>query len=220
MVDWASVSNIRKIAGVTTTDFTDAELQSFLELAQKEVNSKIITRVNREKIEYLDQYRQNKIDGSNTIYFCKNWYSNKRTNYLSDTNYDNEVNTTDIRLVQYNKNTQLESDITVSSIDISNCSFTLSTPVNNVDLFVSYNYSPIDPTNPDPIVSQCVSYLASSYLFVGTDGFKVQFGNVRIEPGMSGGKGKQLYDKYQELLQQLVVNANGGALWSDMAIKI
>ena len=252
---WGDVPTIRKISGVTsTTDMTDSEIKEFLNMARKEVNSKIITKVVREPVMYLDEYRQNKIDGSNKTYFVRNWKTrsmisvpidrinsngslivntlgnfnynnfhydkNFSINYLADGNFDNQIDTTDLRLVQYNPNTQTESDITISSIDVTNCSFTLSTALNNVKLYVNYYFCPIDPSTPDYLISQCVNYLAASYMFVGSDGFIVKFGNVTIHPGIEGGKGKQLYNKYQELLNQLLVNCNGGAIFSEMEVII
>lgn len=217
MSTWTTISQVRKVAEITTADFTDSEIAEFINLAQKEVSSKLVSKVNREPIYFIDSFRDNARDGVNSTYYVRNWFGN----YLADYNYDNEVNTTDVTLVQYDTNTQLESKLTISSIDIPNCSFTLSSPpTSNVQLYVTYAYSPIDPVNPDPFVALCVAYLAGSYLFIGSDGFKLQFGNVRIEPGLTGGKGKQLHDKYQDVLQQLIVNSTGGSLWSDMAVRI
>jgi hypothetical protein len=216
MMAWSSVPDVRKIAGVTTSDFSDAQIQDFIVLAQKEVNSRILTRVVREPVIFIDSYRSNKIDGSNTTYFIKNWEGN----YLADTNYDNTITISDVNVVQYNANTQVESAVTLSSINVPSCSFTVTSAVSNVSLFVDYGYVGLDPVTPHPLLWNATTYLAASYLFIGNDGFKITFGNVTIEPGKDGGKGKQLYDKFLELMNQLNVNLTGGSLWSDMAIKI
>jgi len=205
---WVNVSDIRRITGVTSNDFADSEIEDFLALAQKEVNSKIITPITREPIRFIDEYRTNKLDGINQTYFVKHW----KGNYFGDKNYDNNIDVNDLKVVQYDPNTQLETQLVVASIDIPNCSFTLTTAPQNVQLYVDYAYTPIEPTGPDPFLAVCVSYLAASYLFVGTDGFIMKFGNVTIQPGQSGGKGKQLFDKYQMILHQLITNSNGGAI--------
>jgi hypothetical protein len=253
-INWGDITTIRSLAGVTTEEFSDLELTEFLEAARKEVNSKIMTRIYREPVLYIDEYRTNKVDGSNTTYFFRNWKSSNRidvppnlinsnnsyntnatgnfnygtyyydknygVNYIADFNFDNKIDTSDVRLVQYNPNSHTESDVTISSIDIPNCSLSLSTPLSNVKLFVSYAYCPVDPTTPDEFISQCVNYLASAYTFIGNDGFIIKFGNVSIQPGQSGGKGKQLHEKYLDLLNQLMVNSFGGTLFGSMEITI
>jgi hypothetical protein len=213
---WGEVADMRILAGITLTDYSDAELQDFLKNAQKEVNSKLISKIVREPVYFLDEYRSNKIDGTNKLFFLKHWRGNLGTNYIGDYNYDNKIDTTDLRVTQYDPNTQLESDVTITSIDITNCSFTLTIAPSNVQLYVSYAYIPLDPVVPTGILKQCVSYLASSYTFIGTDGFIMQFGNVKIQPGQSGGKGKQLYEKYEELFRLLQINSNGGAVVGEM----
>ena len=214
---WTDPSLVRKIAGISDDEMTDPEIIEFIDLAQKEVNSKISIKVTREPVYLIDSYRSNKIDGSNTTFFIKNW----KDNYLADLNYDNEVTTSDVRVFAYNPSTQTETELTVSSIDINAGSFTLSSAPSNLQLWVTYAYTNFDPVNPHPLVSQCVAYLAASYPLIGEDGFKVRFGNVHLEPSSdAGGKGEQLLAKYQSLLDQLGLNSNLGADWSDMAIKI
>lgn len=221
MSSWTNVADVRRYADSSTTDFTDAQLEEFIGSAQKEVNAKLITKVYREPITYIDGYRQNKIDGSNKTYFCRMWKTaHGPRNYFGDTNFDNEVDINDIRVVQFDPNTSLETELVVDSIDIDACSFTLHTAPSNVQLYVDYSYSGQDPVNPDPFVQMCVAYLSASYCYIGTDGFVMKFGNVSIQPGSTGGKGKQLFDKYTKLIEQLLINTTGGSLWDSMAVKI
>lgn len=213
MVSWTSQNYVRAIAGVSTTDYSDAMIEDFISTAQKEVNSKVLVKIIREPIVFLDQYRQNDIDGTNTTFFVRNW----KGNWFADSNYDNVVDINDLKVVQYDPNTTLETELTISSIDIKNMSFTLSVaPANNVQLYVDYCYTPFDMINPDPFLTQATTYLAASYLFIGTDGFKITFGNVTIEPGKDGGQGKQLYSQYERLLQQINILGTGGAIVGEM----
>jgi hypothetical protein len=213
---WANVSDVRRISGTSSTTFDDGELMAFIVLAQREVNSKISVKVIREKIGYIDRVRENKIDNSNTTYYVKNW----KGNYFCDTNYDGEVDTSDINVYQVDSNGN-ETELTVSSINISSGSFVLSTAPLNVDLYVTYSYSSFDPENPDPLLSQCVTYLASSYMYVGDETNNVRFGNVSIGSGSDGSKYKQFYDKYQDLINQLSeISNNGGSVWGISEVRI
>jgi len=251
---WGDITTIRLLSGSpSVTEISDANLTAFLNSATKEINSKLITKVARERVSFIDDYRSNKIDGSNKTFFFKNWKTaykqvvpidliqariryytnvsnfNRRNyifddnisvNYIGDSNFDNEIKASDIRVVQYNPSTQTETDLTIASIDVPNCSFTLSTAPSNVEIYVNYAYMSIDPATPNYFLSQCVNYLASSYLFVGRDGFEYKFGNVTIKPGQSGGQGKQLKDKSDEMFSQLLINSQSSSQYSPMSVII
>lgn len=216
MVNWINVSNVRQIAQISSTDFTDGELEEVIPLAQREINSHIITKVFRERVQFIDDYRRNDINGTNTTFYLRNWLGK----YIGDFDYDNDVNVNDLKVVAVNQTDHTETTLTVSSIDIPGCSFTLSSAPNGVDLYVDYAFTEFDPVNPNPFLAQAASYLASSYLFNGTDGFKIKFGNVEITPGTQGGKGKQLYEKYKLLLDQVLVGAGYGAIVGEMSVRI
>jgi hypothetical protein len=209
---YTNVPDVRRVANVLSTDFSDAQIEEMISLAQKEVTSRVQTKVVREPVYGIDQYRQNNIDGVNTTYFIRNW----KGNYLGDLNYDNQVDTSDVIVTQFDPNTHTETELTVASIDYENCSLTLSTAPQSVQLFITYCYVPFDEINPDPFIQQATAYLAGSYLFVGSDGFETSFGNVTIKPGRLGGKGEQMYKKYTLLLDQLLVVSNNAAIVSEM----
>jgi len=215
-MEWASVPEVRKKAGVSEEDYTDVEIQEFISWATKEVNSKIITRYIRERIGFIDSYRSNKIDGSNTTYFVRNWLGK----YLADSNFDNSIDVSDIKVVKLDRSTNTESEVVVSSINPKSCSFVLSEAPSNCELYVDYCVTSVDPITPDSFLWQCTTYLAAGTSLVGNDGFDVKFDNVSIKPGKDGGKGKQLLGEYERLLDQLLVNLNGGTAYGDMAEKI
>jgi len=212
-MSYTNVPDVRRIANVSSTDFTDAAIEEMISLAQKEVTSRVQTKVIREPVYSIDQYRTNAIDGVNKTYFIRNW----KGNYLGDFDYDNEIDVDDVKVIQYDSNTQTETELTPESIDYELCSVTLSTAPQSVQLFLTYTYMPFDPLLPDSFLMLATTYLAGSYLFIGTDGFDTKFGNVTIKPGKLGGKGEQLFKKYEKLLDQLISISNGGSVWSEMA---
>jgi len=216
-INWGDTETVRKLTDLDETDATDAEISDFILMAQKELNSKLVSKVIREKVEYIDSYRENE-KGVDSTYFVKNWHGK----FLADFNFDNEIDTGDIKVVQYNPDTKLETELTVSSIDINACSFTLSSvPATNVTLYVDYAYMSIDPVTPNGFLALAANYLASAYALVGEDDENIRFGNVSISPSAEGSKGDQLYKKYSNLLVQLIeISNNGGSLVGNVDERI
>lgn len=212
---WTEISTVRNITGVTEDDYTDDQIASFIQLAQREVNSKVNTKVVREKVDYIDKVRENAINGTNTTFYLSKW----KGNYLGDMDYDGDIDADDITVYQVDSD-DIETELTVSSVNYSNMSFTLSSaPDSDVELYVTYTYCPINPVNPDPFLSQTVAYLASSYMVSGEESGSIRLGSLAL------GESKQtLYDryhsKYVDLMNQLQENSTGGALWGVSAVQI
>ena len=211
---WTEISTVRNITGVGEDDYTDEQIASFIQLAQREVNSKVNTKVVREMVDYLTPVRQNRINGENTKFYVSKW----NENYFGDTDYDGDIDTDDIKV--YKVKDEVETELTVSSLDYQNMSFTLSeAPESSSELYVTYTYCPVNPVNPDPFLSQTVAYLASSYMVSGEESGSIRLGSLAL------GESKQtLYDryhsKYLDLMNQLQENSTGGALWGFSAVQI
>lgn len=219
---FTEIQTVRNITSVSTDDYSDEQIQEFIGFAQKEVTSKIQQKVKREEIKRLDDTRKNEINGTNTTFYLANWNGN----YLSDMDYDGDVDTDDIKVYSVAQD-GTETELTISSIDPTNMKFTLSSSPNNVDLFVTYCYSPYDFVNPDPLLAQCTAFLAASYLDItetgGSGGSEsVRIGNLSISEsgGGRGLVGNKYYQKYLELLNQLIENSTGGAIWGESFVKI
>jgi hypothetical protein len=219
---FTEIQTIRNITGATEEDYPIDVVQEFIGFAQKEITSKIQQRVNREPVNYIDNTRQNNINGTNTTFYFKNW----NNNHLGDMDYDGDVGTDDIKVYSVDSN-GTETVLTVSSVDSENMTFTLSSAPSNVYLYVTYTYSQYDLINPDPLLSQCTAFLAASYLDItetgGSGGSEsVRIGNLSISES-GGGKGlvgNKYYQKYIELLNQLIENSTGGAIWGESFVRI
>lgn len=207
---------IINITGIDSDSYEDDELSDFISFAQREVLSKIQRKALREQVSYIDNTRQNKIDGSNTTFYLKNW----KDNYLGDLDLDGDIDTDDIKVYSVNSD-GTETELTVSSVDNEKMSFTLSSAPSNVDLFVTYKYCPFDLVTPDSQVAQVTAYLAASYVSV-TDGSDDTFriGNVSFGGNNRGIKGNKYYQKYEELMTSLIEESTGGAIWGESLVKI
>jgi hypothetical protein len=213
---WTTASNVRLLTGLSTTDISDEDLNSLVESAQKEVLLQINHKVIREEVEYIDETRENSINGSNTTFYIRNW----KGNYLSDMNYDLDVTKDDIKVYSINQSTGVETEATVSSIAYDSGKFILSSAPNNVNLEVTYCYSELDPKTPDAVLKLATEFLAGSYIYTRIDSSqkkKVKFGNVEITNGTgSESASVSLYNKYLDLIRQLNESSNsGGAIWGE-----
>lgn len=216
---WTTEDDVRLLTGLTETDISNDNLDSLIEIAQKEVLLQINNIVRREKIEYIDDTRKNSINDSNTTYYIKNW----ENNFLGDYNYDLLINTSDVKLISVDS-TGTETSITVDSISYSEGKFTIASALNNVDLYVTYAYTTFDPQTPNPILKLAAEYLAAAYAYMRIDSSQkkqVKFGNVSITNGTGANSAYAfMYNKYMDIIGQLNENLVGGAVWGESTVKI
>jgi len=203
-----SINDVRAASGLSTTDISDSDLYDLMDMASKETMSMVTVKVIREKVKYIDEVRQNKINGTNTEFYVQNW----KGNYLSDFNYNGSIDTGDVTVYLVDSDNN-ETQATVSSIDISNCKITLSSaPSSDNEMYISYAYSNIDTDTPDPLLSLACSYLAASYAFLRRSegsGTNVKFGNVTIkEDSLSGYE--TFYNKYLDMITRASQSVDGG----------
>jgi len=209
---WTNSNNVRLLTGLTENEVSTDDLSCLIDIAQKEVLLQVNTRVIREKVEYIDETRENKIDGINTTFYVKNW----RGKFISDDNFDLSVDISDITV--YSVDTSgVETELTVSSISYNSGKFILSTAPSNVSIYITYSYSLIDTVSPNPLLKLASEYLTGAYAYMRIDSSQkksVRFGNVSIVNGV----GKEsaysfLYNKYMDIIKQLNESTIGGAIW-------
>jgi hypothetical protein len=210
---WTSTGDVRLLTGLTTSDISDDDLNSLIAASQKEVLLQINTKIIREEVEFIDQTRQNEIDGTNTTYYIKNWEGK----FISDYNYDLSVDTSDIILVAVDNNDSTESSVSISSVTYNEGKFVVTTIQDNVDLFVTYAYSYFDPVTPNPLLKLATEYLAGAYAYMRIDGSQkkqVKFGNVSITNSVGSDSSYFFfYNKYMDIIRQLNDNVGNGAIW-------
>jgi len=214
---YCTIDDVRSISKLTISDISDEDLQELIEQSTLEITKKINVEVNREKIEYLDDTRQNKLDGSNTTYYVKNW----KGKYLADRNYDGDVSTSDV-IVHMVATDGTESTIIPSSITHNEGKFNLSTAYDSsYRPFVSYAWSHWDEYTPHQFLALACAYLsaANSFLKKDTGLQSVRFGNVSIYKKVSGAY-SSFYEKYNALLRDLTSFSILKDSWRESTIKI
>jgi len=130
---YVTVDEIRTITNITSSQISDADLNNVITFASYELNEDLQINVDRERISYIDEIRENTIDGSNTTFYVKN-------GYIGDSDDDFDVTTTDIVVWKEYDNTK--TYLTVSSIDVKEGSFVVSSaPANEGAYYIKYVYS-------------------------------------------------------------------------------
>jgi len=197
---YAVYGDLNLLTNITSSDVANADVTSLISYATYQLNHDINTKVIRERVDYLDNTRENKIDGSNTYYYVKNW----KGNYLADNDDDGDVGTSDVKVYQVASD-GTETALTVSAVDVDDCKITLSSaPSSGVNLYITYSYAPVDESTPDPLIKMACVYLTAFLCYSKINVGKapqVVFGNTRIFRHLKSAN--EYYLRYQQIIKQI-----------------
>jgi len=172
-------AKVRLLSNLTTNDISDNDVDSIIVEVTKELNSMINVKVVRERVLYIDNTRQNDVNGSNTTFYVKNW----KGKYLADRDNDGDVDTSDV-LVHIVSSDGTETTATVSSIDQDDGKFVLSSaPTSDKEVYVTYDWTYRDVSTPDPMVELAATLLTCAYCWLKINtGMAPQqsWGNVKL----------------------------------------
>jgi len=200
-VAYCTYVEVNDFTNISSSDIADADVTKIIAGATRELNGLINVRVVRERIGQIDNTRKNKIDGSNTTYYVRNW----KGKYLADMDNDGDVDTDDLIVYQVDSDGN-ETTLTVDSIDQDDCSFTLdSAPSSGVTLYVTYEWCYRDVSTPDNKVKQACIFLSAAYCYAKLNiGRAPTFvvGNKRIYRDMES------FEKYYQMAMKLVDEIN------------
>lgn len=216
---WTDISSVKLVTGLTSSDIGDTDLESLISSAQKEVLLQTNINITREPVKYLDETRENLIDGSNTTYYVSNW----KGTYLSDRDFDLDVDVDDVKVYSVSSD-GTESILTVSSITYDEGKIVLSSAPNNVDLYITYTYNYFNPITPNPLLKLATEYLVGAYAYMRIDSKNkksVKFGNTSITNFNQGESTYYfLFNKYLDIIRQLNETISGGAIWGTSKVLI
>lgn len=214
---YCTYSDVRLLTNLTTSDISDANITSIIAEATSQLNSDFNIEVIREPVYPIDDTRENKIDGSNTIYYTRNWFGK----FLADRNNDGNVTTADVTVYQVDNNGN-ETTLTISSIDDDDCKITLSSaPTSGVDLYITYSYSYIRQLSGsvDNRVKLACVLLSAAYCYAKVNWgrpLSSQFGSTKLERHMDSFN--LYYQRYLELVKQIHqiggIIQNGENIWT------
>ena len=87
MAGYCSVADVRNLTNIKTADLSDAQITETILLATAELNSAINCRIYREEVKFIDNTRENDIDGANKTFYVKNF----KGKFIADYNNDGNV---------------------------------------------------------------------------------------------------------------------------------
>ena len=208
---FTDIKKVRDITNnkLTRTKVSDSVLNEIIEQATATINGKINVEVREEEVRYLDETRKNIInDGTTTTFYVKNG----RTNYLADANDDGEVTTSDLRVYKVDKD-GIRSELTISSINVEDGSFTLSSApgTDTAILYVWYSFSFYNVTTPDKLVELLATYLSAAYAYLQKDHnlpSSTKFGNITVNHSQQSTAYQKYWNRYRDLLFELTIPPN------------
>jgi hypothetical protein len=175
---YTTYTDINLMTNLTTVDVANADVTSIISEATKELNALINVNVVREPVLYIDVTRLNQLNGSNTTFYIKNW----KDRFFADDNDDGTVTTADLT-VYYVGSDGTETLPTISSIDTTKGSFTLSSAPSPGRLYVTYSWCLRNPYTPDPLIKLACTLLTAAYCYAKINfgrAPQVAFGNTKI----------------------------------------
>ncbi len=201
---YITLSKLKEYLGSNSTEFEDSELEEIIEEVNSEINQQLNVYIFREYVTYINETRENTIDGSNTIFYTKNYLGK----YFGDSNGDGLITTADIKVYSVDSN-GTETNLTVSSIDDTKMSITLSSAPDSVGLYIDYSFSYYDMNTPDKRIARLAKYLSLSYCYYELEfdliGTSVRMGNISYSGINTNSKTAKYKNKYEDLLKDLKV---------------
>lgn len=200
---YAVTADVRLMTNLTTSDIGDSDMTSLIGEATSQVNSDVLVKIVREFVSPIDSVRQNLIDGSNTIYYVRNW----RGKFLGDLDNDGDVDTSDVIVHQIDTDGKTETELTINAIDDDDGKITLSSaPGSGVRLFITYSFGWVRALagSVDPRLKLATTLLTAAYCYAKINFGRApmsQYGSTRLTRHMESFN--LYYQRYLDLIKQI-----------------
>ena len=199
---YTTKEQVRRITNLVIADISDDDMDKLIIDAIAQLNSDINTRVIREKVEPIDDTRENDIDGSNTTYYIKNW----KGKYMGDMNDDGDIDKDDVK-VYLVASDGTETEATVSTVTSDEGKFVLSSAPDSSDtMYVTYEWCYENPDTEGKRIALACAFLTASFCYrkINTGMSPQQvYGNVRFMRDM------RAQDKWYQAYENEVSKING-----------
>ena len=158
---YCSVEDVRDITSIDSGQLSDTAVAKLITFASNQINSDMQIHHEDEEILYIDDEKENEIDGTNTEFYTKFFP-------VGDLNNDFDVDENDVNVYSID-NEGTRTLLTVSSLTPTNGKITLSSaPSSDIaKLLVTYKQSQLrlDRSNLHPLVKTACSLLAGAWAF-------------------------------------------------------
>jgi len=163
---YCSILDVRNLTSLTEAQISDSSVFSLIKYAMAQLNADIQIKHKDERLLYISLEKENKIDGSNTTFYTRNYP-------LGDSDNNGSISTDDLYVYSLDAD-GTRTDLTVSSIDsVERGEFTLSTaPDDPVTCYVTYFSTPLLAEPPHMLIRLACSYLTAALSYTKIDAAK------------------------------------------------
>ena len=158
---FATTEQVRLLTGLSTNAISDSDLEKLISFATSQVNKDISIHKNREYVDYIDNEKDNTVNGSNKTFYV-------REPYIGDMDNDGDVDGSDLYVYTIDSD-GVRTEYTVDSVDIKLGKFVLTSAPNETDMYVEYYSVPVNLNTPDPLVTLATSQLTASFAYLNVN---------------------------------------------------
>lgn len=212
---WIDYNYLRSpFSDITETQMSNTEVDALIAKVIPELNNDLNLGISGERLFQIDNWRENKVNGVNTIYFPSSLFAQNNYGdyypefYIGDSDNDGSVDTSDLTFTEY-KSDKTYADIAVSSISYDDGKVTLaSAPASSSRLVWSGSISPVkqeSDANCDGRLKLACGLLVKAYALkkISPKHFsKIDFESLKISKGRNDA-GDEAYNQYKELIDQM-----------------
>lgn len=211
---YCTPSEVYDICGLTSDDISSLSMTKIIQAATARVNADINLCIREEETTYIDQYRENKKDGSNTAYYVQDSYKY----FLGDFDNDGAVSVTDVEVWLYDPSAKTKTAATISSVDWKLGKITLSSaPASTNKVYINYARAPLDENTPHRLVKEACRALAASLAYMkirAEDYQKLDLGDFSVTAYAGGQTKNSPFGIYMDTYLELIAMINSGELIS------
>ena len=174
---YASITDVRNLTGLSSTEISDAIISGMIAHASAQLNADIQYKHENERVGYINSEKENDVDGSNKKFYTRNFP-------IGDKDNNGIINGSDIYCYTLNSSTGERREIIVSGITTEGTEKASAlggplwlsgvAPSSTETVFLTYYSSPVDMETPDKLVNLACTQLASALAYTRVDVTKVQ----------------------------------------------
>jgi len=155
---YCSVEEVRMLTNIRSADINDTQLATLIEFSGTQLNNDINVLEEDERVLYMDEEKENDIDGTNLVYYTRQYP-------IADRNNDFRVTTADMEAYTINSD-GFRTSYTITQVNAATGQFRVAlAPGSDEKLFVTYSHTKrrVDNPNHDKLIKMACIMLTASY---------------------------------------------------------
>lgn len=203
-----STQFIRKIGNIRSEIAPDDNIRDYRDdVAYPTLVDDLNYSVEDELVVMISQEKENDIDGDNTIYYLRELHKNHK--WLGDRNADGEVDESDVEAYTIDSDDVRHEDLEVTVLDPRIGKLEVldgdGDPLQDVDLYFSYDVAPLDEDSPHPLYKLACAQLTAAYLYTSIEAPKLErydIGDVKVSK--QSGAEEDFWKEYEKTKRKIV----------------